>query len=230
MPSAAHFVILASMPVSAADTVPTQPTVRLKTLVGLRWFAVIGQAITVLVVHYWFEFDLPLATCLSVIALSAWLNVAMSMHFAQRAAAPAAAGRVAARLRHRAAHRADGDDRRHRESVRVSHPGAGADRRDFAAAALHAAARPVRGRLLDGDRVLFLAAAVDEPAGAGAPAALHLRDLDREPRGDRVHRRLCVAGRRGRPPDGGRADRDRTGAGARAASLAARRARGRRRA
>ena len=65
----------------SADTVPAQRTVRLKTLVGLRWFAVIGQAITVFVVHYWFEFDLPLATCLSVIAVSAWLNVAMSMHF-----------------------------------------------------------------------------------------------------------------------------------------------------
>ena len=54
---------------------------RLKTLIALRWFAVIGQAITVLVVHYWLEFELPLAACLSVIALSAWLNVAMSMHY-----------------------------------------------------------------------------------------------------------------------------------------------------
>ena len=69
------------MPLTAADAIPAQRTVRLKTLVGLRWFAVIGQAITVFVVHYWFEFDLPLATCLSAIALSAWLNVAMSMHF-----------------------------------------------------------------------------------------------------------------------------------------------------
>src|ERR1043166_4658891 len=66
----------------AADQVPHAPrTVRLKTLIGLRWFAVIGQAITVLVVHYWLEFELPLAACLGVIALSAWLNVAMSMHY-----------------------------------------------------------------------------------------------------------------------------------------------------
>ena len=69
------------MPLSAPDAVPAPRTVRLKTLVGLRWLAVIGQAITVFVVHYLLEFDLPLATCLSVIALSAWLNVAMSMHF-----------------------------------------------------------------------------------------------------------------------------------------------------
>ena len=54
---------------------------RLTTLIALRWFAVIGQAVTVLVVHYGLEFELPLAACLSVIALSAWLNVAMRMHF-----------------------------------------------------------------------------------------------------------------------------------------------------
>jgi two-component system, sensor histidine kinase RegB len=63
------------------ETIESPRTVRLKTLVALRWFAVIGQATAVLVVHYGFEFELPLAACLSVIALSAWLNVAMRMHF-----------------------------------------------------------------------------------------------------------------------------------------------------
>ena len=64
------------------DELPHAPrTVRLKTLIGLRWFAVIGQAVTVLIVQYWLEFELPLAACLSVIALSAWLNVAMRMHY-----------------------------------------------------------------------------------------------------------------------------------------------------
>ena len=69
------------MPATAADTIPAQRTVRLKTLVGLRWFAVIGQAITIFVVHYFLEFDLPLASCISAVALSAWINVAMSMHY-----------------------------------------------------------------------------------------------------------------------------------------------------
>ena len=81
------------MPSLAPEFANTPRTVRLKTLIALRWFAVIGQAVAVLVVHYWLEFDLPLATCLAVIALSAWLNVAMSMHFrnVQRLApAPAA--------------------------------------------------------------------------------------------------------------------------------------------
>jgi two-component system sensor histidine kinase RegB len=63
------------------DSATTAPhTVRLKTLATLRWFAVIGQAVTILVVNYVLEFELPLAACLSVIALSAWLNVAMTMH------------------------------------------------------------------------------------------------------------------------------------------------------
>jgi two-component system sensor histidine kinase RegB len=68
------------MPVSP-DIAHSPRTVRLKTLVTLRWFAVIGQAIAVLVVQYLLEFELPLAACLAVIALTAWLNVAASMHY-----------------------------------------------------------------------------------------------------------------------------------------------------
>jgi two-component system, sensor histidine kinase RegB len=63
------------------DIAHSPRTVRLKTLVTLRWFAVIGQAVAVLVVQYLLEFELPLAACLAVIALSAWLNVAASMHY-----------------------------------------------------------------------------------------------------------------------------------------------------
>ncbi|MEN3379068.1 MAG: two-component system, sensor histidine kinase RegB [Hyphomicrobiales bacterium] len=68
------------MPASP-DVTHSPRTVRLKTLVTLRWFAVIGQAVAVLVVQYLLEFELPLAACLAVIALSAWLNVAASMHY-----------------------------------------------------------------------------------------------------------------------------------------------------
>ncbi len=68
------------MPASP-DIAQSPRTVRLKTLVTLRWFAVIGQAIAVLVVQYLLEFELPLAACLAVIALTAWLNVAASMHY-----------------------------------------------------------------------------------------------------------------------------------------------------
>jgi two-component system sensor histidine kinase RegB len=68
------------MPASP-DIAQSPRTVRLKTLVTLRWFAVIGQAIAVLVVEYLLDFELPLAACLAVIALTAWLNVAASMHY-----------------------------------------------------------------------------------------------------------------------------------------------------
>jgi two-component system, sensor histidine kinase RegB len=70
------------MPSFAPDQMPHAPrTVRLKTLITLRWFAVIGQAVTVFIVYYWLEFDLPIAACLSVIVISAWLNVALRMHY-----------------------------------------------------------------------------------------------------------------------------------------------------
>jgi two-component system sensor histidine kinase RegB len=55
--------------------------VRVDTLVRLRWIAVIGQTIAVLVVHYALDFTLPLFACLAVIALAAWLNVALRVRF-----------------------------------------------------------------------------------------------------------------------------------------------------
>jgi len=55
--------------------------VRLDTLVRLRWLAVIGQTTAVLVVYTGLDFDLPIWACLAVIALSAWLNVALRLRF-----------------------------------------------------------------------------------------------------------------------------------------------------
>ena len=48
---------------------------RLQTLVRLRWLAVIGQSVAVLVVYFLFEFSLPIIACLLLISLSAWLNI-----------------------------------------------------------------------------------------------------------------------------------------------------------
>jgi two-component system sensor histidine kinase RegB len=48
---------------------------RLRTLVRLRWLAVIGQAGAVIAVNFGFGFPLPLGWCLAAIALSAWLNI-----------------------------------------------------------------------------------------------------------------------------------------------------------
>ena len=55
--------------------------VRLDTLVRLRWLAVIGQTTAVLVVYFGLDFPLPLWACLAVIALSAWLNIALRLRF-----------------------------------------------------------------------------------------------------------------------------------------------------
>jgi len=52
---------------------------RLRTSVRLRWLAVTGQLIAVLFVHLWLGFDLPLGVCLTFIALSAWVNIALSL-------------------------------------------------------------------------------------------------------------------------------------------------------
>lgn len=49
--------------------------VRLRTLVVLRWMAILGQTFTVLFVQSFLNFDVWLFACLSIIAVSAWLNV-----------------------------------------------------------------------------------------------------------------------------------------------------------
>jgi two-component system, sensor histidine kinase RegB len=59
----------------------TGRSVRLDTLVRLRWLAVIGQTTAVLVVYYGLEFDLKIWACLAVIALAAWLNIALRIRF-----------------------------------------------------------------------------------------------------------------------------------------------------
>jgi len=58
---------------------PVFGRLRLRTLILLRWLAVMGQTATVLSVHYLLEFHLPLAACLGVIAASAGLNVWLTL-------------------------------------------------------------------------------------------------------------------------------------------------------
>ncbi len=54
---------------------------RLQTLVRLRWMAVTGQTGAVLWVNLFLGFPLPLGACLAVIALSAWLNIFLSLRW-----------------------------------------------------------------------------------------------------------------------------------------------------
>src|SRR5205823_11590194 len=59
----------------------TGRSVRLDTLVRLRWLAVIGQTTAVLVVYFGLDFELPIWACLTVIMFAAWLNVALRIRF-----------------------------------------------------------------------------------------------------------------------------------------------------
>jgi two-component system, sensor histidine kinase RegB len=71
----------------ASRVIPSHQTggsVRLDTLVRLRWLAVIGQALAVLVVYWGLDFELPVWACLAMIALAAWLNIAMRARFPPR--------------------------------------------------------------------------------------------------------------------------------------------------
>ncbi|MET0667919.1 MAG: hypothetical protein ABWZ01_05370, partial [Methyloceanibacter sp.] len=54
---------------------------RLQTIVRLRWLAVIGQTLTVVGAYWVLGIELPIAGCLAVIALSAWLNVALRIRY-----------------------------------------------------------------------------------------------------------------------------------------------------
>ena len=66
---------------AAFDTRRTERSVRLDTLVRLRWLAVVGQTTAVLVVYIGLDYELPIWACLAVIALAAWLNIALRVRF-----------------------------------------------------------------------------------------------------------------------------------------------------
>ncbi|MEJ2125384.1 MAG: sensor histidine kinase, partial [Alphaproteobacteria bacterium] len=58
-----------------------QSRLRLQTIIGLRWVAVIGQTITVLAVYFGFGYPLPFFLCFAIIGMSAVLNVALHLNF-----------------------------------------------------------------------------------------------------------------------------------------------------
>lgn len=59
-------------------------TLRLNTIVRLRWLAVVGQVVAIGVVSLALGFSLPLGPCLALIAASAWLNVYLSIRYPAR--------------------------------------------------------------------------------------------------------------------------------------------------
>ena len=58
---------------------PSEPSgpISLRTLILIRWIAIAGQALTILIVHYVLRFGLPLVPALAVVASSALLNLVL---------------------------------------------------------------------------------------------------------------------------------------------------------
>lgn len=59
-------------------------SMRLATIIRLRWIAVAGQLVTIGFTSLWLGFDVPLPYCLALVALSAWLNVFLLVRFPPR--------------------------------------------------------------------------------------------------------------------------------------------------
>src|SRR5579863_5025934 len=57
----------------------TDVSISLRKLVLIRWVAVIGQAITLLIVYFGLGFDLPIKSAFAVVAASAVLNAVASL-------------------------------------------------------------------------------------------------------------------------------------------------------
>ncbi|MDC7682603.1 ActS/PrrB/RegB family redox-sensitive histidine kinase [Asticcacaulis sp. BYS171W] len=55
-------------------------SLRLRTLVGLRWLAILGQGLMVAVVALGFGYEIPLWPCVAVIAASVWLNLLLLLN------------------------------------------------------------------------------------------------------------------------------------------------------
>lgn len=63
----------------AAAGNPAAGRVRLRTLVYIRWFAVTGQAASLLLVHYGLGFHLPLPVAFAIVGTSVALNILVSV-------------------------------------------------------------------------------------------------------------------------------------------------------
>lgn len=63
---------------------PVNNRLRLATIIRLRWVAVLGQFAAISIVSFGLGFYVPIGACLTVIALSAWLNVFLAIWYPSR--------------------------------------------------------------------------------------------------------------------------------------------------
>lgn len=66
--------LTATVPNVGSSNMAQSRTLRLQTLIRLRWLAVGGQIVTILVVSQLMKYELPLWPCISLVALSVLLN------------------------------------------------------------------------------------------------------------------------------------------------------------
>ena len=57
----------------------TPGRLRLRTLISIRWAAVLGQSAAVVLVHYGLGYSLPLVECAAAVGASALLNVVLTL-------------------------------------------------------------------------------------------------------------------------------------------------------
>ena len=67
--------------IAASDFRRSRRDVRLDTVLRLRWLAVLGQLVTIFIVTQGLDFDVPVIPCLTIIGLSALLNLILQMAF-----------------------------------------------------------------------------------------------------------------------------------------------------
>lgn len=63
--------------IQPAETLMTHGRIRLRTLVLIRWIAIAGQAMALLVVRYGMEFEFPLGPALAAVGAAALVNLAL---------------------------------------------------------------------------------------------------------------------------------------------------------
>ena len=67
--------------IAATDFRHPRRYVRLDTILRLRWLAVLGQLAAIFIVAQGLEFDVPIVPCLTIVSLSALLNLALQIAF-----------------------------------------------------------------------------------------------------------------------------------------------------
>src|SRR5690606_15401394 len=63
------------------DDLVSSRLLRLRTIVRLRWLAVGGQTIAVIITVFWLQFPLPLTACSLLIAFLAWVNAYLTIRY-----------------------------------------------------------------------------------------------------------------------------------------------------